>query len=248
MSLSMLQFQLPDALLHVTVSMLVMTWLHSSLAAEPSSPLDAEAMAKHAAPCMACHGKEGKAASDGYYPRIAGKPAGYLFNQLLNFKEGRRRQYPLMIYMVQNLSDAYLEELATFFADQHPPYPAPQISNLPPAVLERGRTLVMSGDAAKDVPACAACHGEKLAGVAPSIPGLLGLSRDYINGQFGAWRDGARRALAPDCMSVITKRLTVEDISAVSAWLSSQPVPPNTAPAATAAGKLPIACGSFPQK
>ena len=28
--------------------------------------------------CTGCHGAEGRAASDGYYPRIAGKPAGYL--------------------------------------------------------------------------------------------------------------------------------------------------------------------------
>jgi hypothetical protein len=27
--------------------------------------------------------------ADGYYPRIAGKPAGYLYNQLLNFRDGR---------------------------------------------------------------------------------------------------------------------------------------------------------------
>jgi cytochrome c553 len=30
--------------------------------------------------------------------RIAGKPAGYLYNQLLNFRDGRRN-YPLMTYI-----------------------------------------------------------------------------------------------------------------------------------------------------
>ena len=40
--------------------------------------------------CTACHGKDGRATSQGYFPRIAGKPAGYLYNQLLNFREGRR--------------------------------------------------------------------------------------------------------------------------------------------------------------
>ena len=32
---------------------------------------------------------------DGYYPRLAGKPAGYLYNQLVNLQQGRRN-YPLM--------------------------------------------------------------------------------------------------------------------------------------------------------
>ncbi|MEO6917425.1 MAG: c-type cytochrome, partial [Collimonas sp.] len=49
--------------------------------------------------CTACHGEQGRATSDGYYPRIAGKPAGYLYNQLHNFREGRR-QYPMMTYLV----------------------------------------------------------------------------------------------------------------------------------------------------
>jgi len=41
-------------------------------------------------PCTICHGDEDKAGRDAYYPRIAGKPAGYLFNQLRNFRDGRR--------------------------------------------------------------------------------------------------------------------------------------------------------------
>jgi cytochrome c553 len=245
-------FRLPRYFLHVTVcafaGALLTAWQSSARADEPSPPIDTDAMTKRAAPCMACHGKEGRAASDGYYPRIAGKPAGYLYNQLLNFKEGRRRQYPLMIYMVQHLSDDYLREFAAYFADQHPPYPAPQPNNQPQAIIERGRTLVLSGDSTKNIPACAACHGEKLTGVSPTIPGLLGLPRDYINSQFGAWRNGARRAAAPDCMAEITQRLSVEEISAVSSWLASQPAPPDPTPAPSAAVKLPMSCGSFVQK
>jgi len=66
-----------------------------------------DTITQRVAACFACHGKEGRAASDGFYPRIAGKPAGYLFNQLINFREGRRT-YPLMMYMVDHQSDAYL--------------------------------------------------------------------------------------------------------------------------------------------
>ena len=207
---------------------------------------DKDAIVKRVAPCMACHGKEGRAASDGYYPRIAGKPAGYLYNQLQNFREGRRQQYPLMTYLVQHLSDDYLKEMAAFFAGQHPPYPAPQPVAVSSAVLERGRTLANNGDDAKNIPACMACHGKTLTGVAPALPGLLGLPRDYLNAQFGAWREGARRAATPDCMGEIAKRLSVDDISAVSAWLAAQPVPADAMPAAALPDKLPIACGSVP--
>jgi cytochrome c553 len=56
---------------------------------------------------------------------------------------------------------------------------------------------------------------------------LLGLSRDYLNAQLGAWRTGQRRALAPDCMAEIARRLTAEDLSAVTAFLAAEPLPKN---------------------
>jgi len=217
--------------------------------------ISTEVMAQNALPntiaqrviaCMVCHGKEGRAASDGFYPRIAGKPAGYLYNQLVNFREGRRK-YPSMIYMVDHLSDAYLQEMAEYFSGLHPLYPAPQPANVSQAVLERGRILVQSGDVARNVPACVGCHGKTLTGVAPSIPGLIGLPRDYLSAQFGSWKNGARRAAAPDCMAQISSRLTVEEISSALAWLAAQPVPPQTAPAPAATEKLPMPCGSLPQ-
>lgn len=198
--------------------------------------------------CTTCHGKEGRATSEGYYPHIAGKPAGYLYNQLVNFRGGRR-QYPMMIYMVDHLSDAYLLEMAQYFSSLQPTYPAPQRIDVAPAVLERGRALAASGEPAKNVPACIACHGKALTGVAPTIPGLLGLPRDYLNAQFGAWKNGTRRTAAPDCMAQIAARLSVADISAVSAWLASQPVPAGAASSAAAAAteKRPLPCGSAPQ-
>ena len=75
--------------------------------------------------CTSCHGKEGRAGPDGYYPRIAGKPAGYLYNQLLNFRDGRRH-YGLMTRLVDPLSEPYLFEIAQYFASLDLPYPPPQ--------------------------------------------------------------------------------------------------------------------------
>lgn len=204
-----------------------------------------DTMAQRVAACTACHGKEGRASSDGFYPRIAGKPEGYLYNQLINFRDGRR-QYPLMTYLLDHLSDAYLHEIASYFAQQHPPYPAPQPSDVNAAVLERGRLLVFNGDSGRNIPACVACHGQALTGTAPAVPGLIGLPRDYLNAQFGAWRNGVRRAKAPDCMAQITQKLTLDDIHAASSWLAAQAVPDNAQPAAAFAVRLPLMCGSVP--
>jgi cytochrome c553 len=221
----------------------------AAFAAAPAVAAEAvisDTIAERVIACTACHGKEGRATSDGYFPRIAGKPAGYLYNQLVNFRDGRRTN-AMMTYMVNHLSDGYLHEMGRYFASLHLPYPEPQRIDVPAAVLERGRELVMSGDPSKNVPACIACHGKALTGVAPFIPGLLGLPRDYLNSQFGAWKNGTRRTAPPDCMAQIAARLSVEDISAASSWLASQPVPANAEPVAASLEKFPLPCGSAPQ-
>ena len=91
-------------------------------------------------------------------------------------------------------------------------------------------------------------RGAALYGVEPAIPGLLGLPSDYINAQFGAWKNQARRATSPDCMADIAAKLTEADVSAISAWLGKQP-PDAAARPATAASiamPLPLPCGSVP--
>lgn len=197
--------------------------------------------------CTACHGAEGRAGTDGFYPRIAGKPAGYLYNQLLNFRDAKRG-YPAMRYMVAHMSDAYLKEIADYFANQHPPYSAPQATDAPVSVLEQGRQLVLNGDKSRDLPACVACHGDKMTGLAPYVPGLLGLPRDYLVAQLGAWQTGSRKAHAPDCMQQVAAKLKPQDISAIAAWLAAQHVPTDaTALASADAGgrQFPLSCGSI---
>ncbi|MEO5660903.1 MAG: cytochrome C [Polaromonas sp.] len=214
-----------------------------ALAAKPFE----NSMAQRTLACTACHGPQGRAAPDGYYPRLAGKPAGYLYHQLLNFRDGRRH-YGLMTQLIDPLSDAYLLEIATYFSSLEVPYPAPLPSSVSAAVLQRGEQLVLHGDAARQLTACVQCHGQAMTGVAPNIPGLLGLPRDYLNAQLGAWKAGQRRAQSPDCMNDVVDRLSLEDIHAVASWVAAQPLPVNTHPAtslpALPPGSTAISCGS----
>jgi cytochrome c553 len=66
-----------------------------------------------------------------------------------------------------------------------------------------------------------------------------------VVGQLGKWREGLRRAVAPDCMAAIAKRLTREDVTAISTWLASQPIPPGAKPAPAAELAPPLPCGSL---
>ena len=184
--------------------------------------------------CTACHGAQGRAGPDGYYPRLAGKPAGYLYNQLISFQQGRRHYAP-MERLISTLDDRYLLEMAQYFSALSLPYVAPK-SNPPNAETALVATkLVEQGDVARGLPACAQCHGKALTGTQPDVPGLLGLPADYLLAQLGGWQNDQRKAQEPDCMGKEARMLKPAEVSALAQWLSSQTVPVS----AKAADRLP---------
>ena len=193
--------------------------------------------------CVTCHGRNGEGTASGYFPRIAGKPSGYLYNQLTAFRDGTRK-YPPMNYLVGTLPDAYLREIADHFAQERPPFGSKSPPEADAAILARGKALATAGDLPAGVPACIACHGPGLTGMQPGIPGLVGLRPNYIVAQLTSWRVGNRHALAPDCMKRIASRLTDGDVRAVAAWLSQQDPPKDVAPGSADLERMPLACGS----
>ena len=214
----------------VAAGLLVCAPAHGSAA--DTAPF-ADTMAERTRSCTACHGAQGRAGPDGYYPRLAGKPAEYLYNQLTGFQEGRRHYAP-MEQLIGTLDARYLREIADYFSGLSLPYAAPNNAasqRLRAESAQRAQTLVRNGDAARGLPACAQCHGAALTGTRPDVPGLLGLPADYINAQLGGWRNGQRAALVPDCMAKVVQRLSPDDISALADWLSALPLPGSDKPA-----------------
>jgi cytochrome c553 len=204
-----------------------------------------DTMAARVLACASCHGAQGEGTSDEYFPRLAGKPAGYLYNQLVAFKDARRK-YPPMNYLLEFLPDAYLKQIAEHFASLRPPFPVPAIPVVSNEILARGEALVTHGDPQRGVPACSGCHGPSFTGMEPAIPGLLGLRASYISAQLGGWRYGTRTAASPDCMQIVASLLTENDVKAVAAFLSSRPAPSDPSFAPRGSLPMPLACGSEP--
>jgi cytochrome c553 len=196
--------------------------------------------------CIGCHGAQGRGVENVYFPRLAGKPAGYLYNQLVAFRDGRRRYVP-MNYLLAYLPDAYLMRMAEHFAALNPPPLVQPAVNRPPDQVRAGQRIVTQGIPEKQIPACISCHGTELGGREPGIPGLLGLRADYVSAQLGAWRFGVRTALAPDCMQFIASSLSEPEVAAVAAYLASLPVTA-ARPVRQPDMRLPLACGSQPRK
>lgn len=217
--------------------------LAGSVHAQEKAP---DTMAERVLACAACHGAQGEGnANNPYFPRLGAQPADYLANQLKAFRDDHRKYGP-MNYLTTYLTDDYLHQIGVYFSQQRPQIAPHGAGDATPEMLERGRTLVSGGDAARKVPACAACHGANLGGRTPGIPGLLGFSREYLSAQLGAFRSGVRHGTAPDCMQQVATRLSDKDIAAVSAWLASQPAQ-DLSPAPAGTTPLPLACGSEPR-
>jgi cytochrome c553 len=205
-----------------------------------------DTMAARLLACVPCHGRQGEGTSNDYFPRLAGKPAGYLMNQLIAFRDGRRR-YPPMNYLLEYLPDSYLEKIAEYFAALRPQPLPPTVTDVSAAVLAHGHLLVTEGDQARGIPACSACHGPRLTGMEPAIPGLAGLRANYISAQLGAFRYGTRTAAEPDCMQFVAAKLSESDVTAVAAWLASRPVPLDGSPVPKGTLPMPLTCGSEPK-
>ena len=185
-----------------------------------------DTLAQRLLACTGCHGKDGRAASDGYHPRIAGKPAGYLLRQLRAFRDGQRR-YGLMGQLLAPLDDRYLREIAAHFAALDLPYAAPAPSRADAATLAEARDLL----------------GEEHVWVLGEHEVDLAAMKARLVAEGWTWRTGARHADAPDCMAQIAQRLAANDVAALAHWLAAQPVPAAPRPA-SAPGPLPLRCGS----
>ena len=81
-----------------------------------TSTLAAEVVAgrQKAAACAACHGQLGLSTTPDA-PNLAGQPALYVATQLRAYRGGTRN-HEVMSLMAKTLSDADIEELATWFS------------------------------------------------------------------------------------------------------------------------------------
>ena len=230
-------------LLRAAVGLLAFGLATAASAATPTSdaaPPVPDTMQQRVIACTSCHGAHGAGAPNSLSgPRLAGKPAGYLYQQLEYFQSGQRQHAP-MEYVVRQLSAAYLRQIADYFAQQDVPYRRLPVPAVTEETMHRGEQLVLQGDPGRAVPSCVSCHGARLTGFEPMMPGVLGLSYGYLNQQLVSWRTHTRAAEGPYCMGVVANRMRESDLAAVSAWLASQAPPADMHPQPASARTEPL--------
>jgi cytochrome c553 len=164
--------------------------------------------------CAACHGADGNSVNP-EWPKLAGQGEAYLYKQLTDYKEGRREN-ALMSGQVVALSDQDMRDLAAYFASQ-----TAMPGTADESKAEVGGQIYRGGNAATGLAACAACHGPAGTGnPAALFPKVASQHARYSADQLRYFRDGTRANDAGRMMRNIARRMTDEEIAAVSEYMS----------------------------
>ncbi len=164
-----------------------------------------EAPAK-AAVCTACHGAAGNSTQP-LIPGLAGQTSRYLYLQLRDFQEGRRKD-PQMSAMAVGLTRDEMRELADYFSRQKPvslPFkPDPQ-----KAVLGKQKA---------DETLCTMCHLGGFLGQ-NEIPRVAGQHYDYVVKQLADFK-ARRRTNDAGTMTSVANTLSDADIENLAHYLA----------------------------
>jgi cytochrome c553 len=167
---------------------------------------DVETGRKKAESCIACHGANGNSPNP-QFPILAGQTARYLYLQLKDFKEARRKE-PTMDPFVAKLSRDDMLDLSAFFAVQRPRPPDFKVNE---ARARRGKAK------ANEV-LCTMCHLGGFMGQ-NEIPRVAGQHYQYIVKQLKDFK-AYRRTNDAGNMASVSKTLSDRDIEDLGHYLA----------------------------
>lgn len=173
--------------------------------------------------CAGCHGGDGNSpAAD--FPRLAGQYAGYIVKQVRDFQNGVRANNDTMAGMaatVASVEDA--KDIAAYFASKK--MAKDPLIPVNADLAKKGEKLFNEGNMKSGVYGCVNCHGDRGKGKAANItqfPRIGGQHRDYIIKQLNDFRAGTRKNDPGGMMADIAKKLSEDEVKAVSEYLSAQ--------------------------
>lgn len=172
-------------------------------------------------PCMTCHGATGMGDAASGTPRLAGLSAAYIAKQLADFASETRPDQ-VMTPIAEGLDEEERAAVAAFYAEMEPRMPDVRaVTEADARVVQSGAALWARGDPVSDVQACVACHGgSQAAGHGDIYPEIGGQPADYLAIELRQFQAGERSNDPGALMRSIAVRLTPEQITAVSAYLS----------------------------
>jgi len=177
------------------------------VAASGARAQDVEQGRKKAEACVACHGPNGNSTVP-QFPILAGQTARYLYLQLKDFKEGRRKE-PAMEPFIAKLTREDMFDLSAFFAAQRLRAPEFKVDEVRAA---RGKRKA-------DETLCTMCHLGGFKGQ-NEIPRVAGQHYEYVVKQLRDFKT-YRRTNDAGNMASVSKTLSDKDIVDLGHYLTS---------------------------
>lgn len=177
-----------------------------AFAARAALAQDVDAGRKKAEVCAACHGPNGNSTHP-QFPILAGQNFRYLYFQLRDFKEGRRKN-PAMDPLVAQLSKEDMFDLAAYFAAQ-----TPVSTQFRPDPVKAKK-----GKAKAEEVLCTMCHLGGFKGQ-NEIPRVAGQYYEYIVKQLHDFR-AHRRTNDAGNMTSVAKTLSDADIDDLAQYIA----------------------------
>lgn len=173
--------------------------------------------------CVTCHGAQGQGMAS--FPYLAGQGENYLASQLDAFASETRKN-PIMGPIAKAMTAEQKQAVSAYYARLKPAFDRDTLGQLIdtyPAKDNAGAWLANRGDWNSNLPACIKCHGPGGVGAGTAFPALAGLPAAYLAEQLQAWKSGQREPGPQHLMGDIAKRMSDEQIQAVSAYFATLP-------------------------
>ena len=165
--------------------------------------------------CVSCHGAAGNSTIT-VNPKLAGQHESYIYKQLVDFTTPERNQ-PVMTMYAKMLSDADKKNIAAYLGAQLSKPGAAKNKD----TIDLGKKIYRGGIAAKQVAACASCHGATGNGIPVQYPRIAGQHQDYTVAQLTQFRSTKADARKNSVdMHTIAARLSDDEIAAVADYIA----------------------------
>ena len=167
-----------------------------------------EAGKQKAEACVACHGPNGNSQA-GMFPVLAGQTDRYIYLQLKDYKEGRRKN-AMMSAIAAGLEKQDMLDLAAYFSQQKQARTG----------FKTEPARVTAGAKKAEETLCAMCHLGGMKGQ-NEVPRVAGQQVEYVINQFKAFKARERTNDAGN-MTSVAQTLSEEDMINLAHWISDQ--------------------------